>query len=120
MSPYDHARLSVRDFGGSIHDYIHIHKLIDSTKLHLPDMRHRAVLHNSYGIQLCEELYGDIVKLVDGKTVAIREVARRHILQDCGCVPTLKETIESIADGSYNERYNRPNKKDLEWLEQNT
>lgn len=118
MVPYEHARLSCRDFGGKPEDYLHIHKFLDSTKFQLTDYRHRSILHNPFGIQLCEMLYGDIVINSDGNQIPVREIARRHIVEDCGKVPTTKEWIDSLCDGT-SIKLNNPSKRDIKWLKEN-
>ena len=80
MSPVQHARLSVRDFGGEIKDYLRIHEFIDSTKNHLADSRHRVILHNSFGMELCTILFDSYIINSDNKYIDVREIARRHIL----------------------------------------
>lgn len=119
MSPVQHAKLSVRDFGGSLKDYLPIHEFIDSTKNHLPDSRHRIILHNSFGMELCVKMFGSYVTNSDNKLIDTREIARRHILQDCNTVPTLKECLVSYAKDEYMQKYNNPNQKDIEWLKLN-
>jgi hypothetical protein len=66
MKPYLHARISAKKFGGIPEDYIEIHDWFDSTKAHIPDARHRLVLHNAYGIFLCEQVFGEIVQMPNG------------------------------------------------------
>lgn len=119
MIPYDHARLSVRDFGGEVEDYLSIHEFLDSSKFHVPNYSHRAILHNSFGMQLAEQVFGSVVTNSEGKTIGVREIARRHIIEDCGKVPTLEECIMRLANNGYHE-LNKPNKKDIEWLKTNT
>lgn len=58
MKPFLHAINSSRKFGGKPEDYIRIHNFFDETKAHHADMRHRSILHNSFGIFLAERLYG--------------------------------------------------------------
>ena len=52
MKPYIHAVSSAKKFGGVWNDYIEIHNFMDSSKGHIADNRHRALLHNSFTIQL--------------------------------------------------------------------
>ncbi len=47
MKPYEHAMVSVKRWGGVPTDYQKIHDWFDQTKAHVPDMRHRAILHAS-------------------------------------------------------------------------
>lgn len=116
MVPYDHARLHAAKFGGKPEDYLPVDEFLDSTKAHIPSFQHRAVLHNSWGMILAEQVLGPVIVNSDGKTIAVREIARQHIIQDCGVVPTLKEAIFAlIEDGG--RRYNRPQKELLDRLE---
>lgn len=93
MSPYFHAVASVQRFGGTEIDYLKIHEFLDSTKFHLADGRHRAILHNTFGMQLCEMVFGPIVKNRDGKIIPVREIARHHIIEDLGKCPTIEEFL---------------------------
>ena len=110
MSPYDHALLSVRDFGGKVEDYLPIHEFLDQTKLHVSHNSHRLFLHNTLGIQIAEQLFGP-----QTGNVATREVARKHILQDCQKVPALTDILILIKQGNLGI-LNNPNKEDLKWL----
>lgn len=58
MKPIVHARLSAKRYGGEPEDYLDIHNFMDSTKALLPDVRHRAMLHNSYGCFIAEMVFG--------------------------------------------------------------
>lgn len=109
MKPYYHANASSVKFGGVPEDYIEIHNWFDQTKAHLADQRHRAVLHNSFGIFLCEQQFGDIIQMndgsfkkttyitnSDGKKVQVRDIAEQHVLQDLGRIPTLAEFLDKL------------------------
>ena len=41
--PMKHCEHSVKKYGGCYDDYITIHTFIDSTKVAVPDIRHRAI-----------------------------------------------------------------------------
>lgn len=118
MVPYDHARLHARDFGGVPEDYLCVDEFLDSTKLHFADFRHRAILHTTFGMGVCEKMFGRVIKNRDGCEIPVREIARRHIMQDCGCVPTIESSIKAIATGSYS-RFDKPQKHELQWLKEN-
>ena len=115
MTPIDHARLSARDFGGSPEDYLPLHSFLDSTKFHCEDSRHRAILHNTFGVGLCEQLFGVTIGNSDGNHIPTRELARRHIREDCGLVPSLKETLDALTTNTYS-KYDRPSATALGWL----
>jgi uncharacterized protein DUF6915 len=84
-----HSRSSAKKFGGVTEDYVPIHKFLDQSKLFIADWRHRALLHTTFGIALCEQMFGDLyVRPSDGVQVSSRTVASQHIIEDLGCVPT--------------------------------
>jgi hypothetical protein len=95
-SPLMHARSSARKYGGKFEDYIHIHRWFDSTKGHLANFKHRAILHNGFGMLLAEQVFGDYVTNSDGKMVEVRQIAYDHIFEDCGRVPTVEEWLQHL------------------------
>lgn len=95
-TPLLHAKSSVKKYGGSINDYIHIHRWFDSTKGHMPNFKHRAILHNSFGMLLAEQVFGDYVTNSDGKMVEVRQIAYDHIYEDCGKVPTVEDWLQNL------------------------
>lgn len=111
MKPLVHARTSARKYGGKPDDYLFIHNWMDHTKAHVADMRHRAILHNSWGIYLCEQVHGVYFTNSDGKQVSIRDVAEDHVLEDLGKIPSLEECLRGlpISDllGARNRKKNR-------------
>jgi hypothetical protein len=94
--PFHHSRSSARKFGGEPGDYIHIHNWFDQTKAHMADARHRLILHNSFGIFLCEQVWGiTFTRLSDGKEIPTRLIAEQHVLEDYGKIPTLEECLRT-------------------------
>jgi hypothetical protein len=96
MKPYVHAKTSARMWGGKPEDYLPVHDFLDSTKAHLPDMRHRAILHNSWGIYMAERLLGTTLTNSDGRVISVRDVAEQHVLDDLGTIPTLKDCLAEM------------------------
>ena len=96
MKPYLHGRLSVKKFGGKAEDYEDIHDFIDSSKMCVPDMRHRAILHSSFGCFLVERMFGKTRVNSDGKTYSPRDVAEDHIIQDLGFIPTMEQYLNNM------------------------
>ena len=84
MKPFLHGKVSVKKWGGKEEDYQKIHDWFDQTKAHFPDMRHRAILHSSFGIFLCEQMFGLNITNSDGKTVSVRDIAEQHVIDDMG------------------------------------
>lgn len=96
MKPYLHGTVSVRKWGGKTEDYQEIHDFLDSTKAAFPDMRHRAILHNSFGIYICEKIFGINITNSDGKIVSVRDIAEQHVIDDMGRIPTLQDYLEGM------------------------
>jgi hypothetical protein len=76
---------------------------MDQTKAHVADCRHRLILHNSFGIFLCEQLFGvTITRKSDGKEVPTRLIAEQHVLEDLGGhIPTLEECLRETPIASW-------------------
>lgn len=97
IKPYIHAKNSVRRYGGTIEDYINIHNWFDSTKAASADFYHRAILHNTFGCFLAEQLFGVTITNADGKVVSVRDVAEDHIKEDCqGKIPTIDDWLKEL------------------------
>lgn len=89
-----HALMSAKKYGGKPEDYIEVHDFIDSSKAHFPDVRHRSLLHSSFGIYLCEKIYGHNIKLSNGEVAQVRDVAEDHIISDLGFIPTVQDYLD--------------------------
>lgn len=96
MKPYKHALISARKFGGAPEDYMEIHNWFDHSKAHVPDMRHRMILHNSFGIYLCEQVFGDTFENSAGLVVSVRDVGEQHVIDDLGSIPTLEHCLSGL------------------------
>ena len=96
MKPLIHAKLSVKKYGGVVEDYLPIHDFLDSSKAHVPDMRHRALLHNSFGCYIAERLFGVYLTNSEGKDVSVRDICEEHIIQDMGKIPTVQDYLEGM------------------------
>lgn len=96
MKPHLHARLSVKKHGGELHDYMAIHEFIDSSKIAMPDVRHRAMLHSAWGIYLVARVFGDLITNSAGKMVSTRDIAEEHIQQDLGFIPTAEDWLKTM------------------------
>lgn len=109
MKPLIHAKFSRTKYGGHVDDYLPIHDFIDSSKAHVPDMRHRAILHSSFGCYLTEQVFGVYIVNSDGKQVSVRDLAEEHIIQDLGTIPTVQDylshmTLETWMGGPVSHR----------------
>lgn len=98
MKPLDHARKSVRRYGGVVEDYLDIHEFLDMSKAGHADMRHRMMLHNSMGPYACVVAFGDLLTPTAGTAVSVRQIAEDHILEDMGRIPNLSEFCSLIPE----------------------
>lgn len=94
MTPLIHARNNVKIYGGTVDDYLPLHLWLDQTKLHVADLRHRVVLHNSFGIGLCEERFGPYITNSAGRKVPTRRLAEQHVIEDIGFIPSLDQALQ--------------------------
>ena len=94
---YIHAKSSAKKFGGHPADYLAIHDFLDSSKAAYADFRHRALLHNTFGIFICEKIFGHVVVNSEGKEVPVRVIAEQHVREDHnGKIPTPQEWLQGI------------------------
>ncbi len=92
-----HSESSARRFGGVAEDYVPIHKFLDQSKLYIADWRHRALLHTTFGVALCEQFFGDLYKRPsDGLAVATRTLAEVHILEDMRAILTPADFLREM------------------------
>jgi hypothetical protein len=96
MKPYLHAQVSVRKWGGVVEDYLPIHDFFDHSKAHVPDMRHRALLHSSFGIYIVERVFGTTITNSAGKVVQVRDIGEQHVIDDMGTIPTAQDYLEGM------------------------
>jgi hypothetical protein len=96
--PYIHAQSSAKKWGGKPEDFLAIHQWFDQTKAHLPDGRHRALLHHSFGIFLCEQVFGTNITNSDGNLVSVRAIGEQHVMEDFGMkfIPTVQDYLGEL------------------------
>jgi len=96
MKPRLHAQISAKKYGGVPEDYQKYHNFFDQTKAHIADVRHRAILHNAWGIFLLEHMYGTHFLNSEGKEVSVRDIGEQHVLDDLGRIPSLSECLAEL------------------------
>ena len=96
MKPLLHARSSARKWGGTWEDYIDIHNFFDSTKSAFPDMRHRLILHSSFGIYIAERVFSVVITNSIGKQISVRDIGEQHVIEDIGFIPTLDRWLKHV------------------------
>lgn len=109
MKPFIHCKSSVKRWGGVPEDYLDIHTWFDNTKGHIADVRHRAILHNAWGIWMSESIFGKIIIMPngapqktsyiinsDGVQVQVRDIGEQHVIEDLGRIPSLFEAMNEL------------------------
>lgn len=96
MKPHLHAKNSANRHGGVPEDYQDIHDFIDSSKIAVPDMRHRTMLHNAWGCYLVERVFGVTRINSEGRKYSTRDVAEEHVVEDLGFIPTLEHYLKNM------------------------
>ncbi len=72
-------------------------------------MRHRALLHNAWGIWLCESIFGELIVMPDGtpkrtsyitnsqgQKIQVRDIGEQHVLDDMGRIPSVEEAMREL------------------------
>ena len=97
--PAQHAKSSVKKFGGKPEDYIRMHEWMDETKGWFGDSLHRMFRHHSEGIFELEKVFGSQFINSEGKIVYTRYVGEQHVKEDCnGYIPSAKEWVTNIIE----------------------
>lgn len=96
MKPFLHSKCHAKRWGGEPEEYLEIDDFLDQTKAHFPDMRHRAMLHNSWGIFMAEQWFGHNIVLSTGKEVSVRDICEAHVLEDLGFIPTIQDYLTEM------------------------
>jgi hypothetical protein len=94
--PLHHSISSQKKWGGHVDDYIKLHSWFDETKMHYPDMRHRALRHHAEGIFWCEQQFGTYITNSEGRMVPVRIIGEQHIMEDLGWIPTIKDYLDNM------------------------
>jgi hypothetical protein len=98
-NPLQHALSSVKKFGGVVEDYIWIHQIMDASKRYIPDWRHRALFHNTFGIHMMEEFIigPTFSRKFDEVVMDTRTVVSEHIKEDlAGVIPTPADFLKEL------------------------
>jgi hypothetical protein len=116
MKPYLHGRIHAKKYGGIADDYADIDDFIDSSKIAFPDIRHRAILHSSFGCYLVEQMFGRVRTNSDGITYSPRDVAEDHIIQDLGFIPTVESYLNHMEVQPWMSGTQKHHKKETKFI----
>ena len=94
--PYHHSLSSVKQWGGEVEDYQHLHEWFDASKEMFADFRHRALRHHAQGIFELERTFGKTIVLSTGRVIPTRWVGEQHVTEDMGFIPSLSDWLIHI------------------------
>lgn len=124
MDYESHAIISARKFKCNISDTLHLHKLMDSSKMFYPHgWQHRLFSHNTFFIDTIVNLYFELTGKVSientlsGGHILIRDVLIEHLKEDfSGKIPDLKDWLKCIQFDTTESWINRPDRRELDYL----
>lgn len=96
MKSYLHAKKCANIYGGEPEDYLKIHEWFDKSSITFGDIRHRSLLHHTFGIHLCEQVFGVNIKNSEGKLISVRDIAEMHIMDDLGRIPSVSDYLNNM------------------------
>lgn len=96
MKPLQHARISLKTYGGSWTDYIEVHNFLDSSKAACAHFKHRFLLHHAEGIELGVKIFGETVVNGENKFVETRRLLTDHLIEDLGSVVTVDDWARDL------------------------
>ena len=98
LAAADQAETSAKRWGGEPEEYLRVHGFFDETAAEVPgaDPRHRALRHHTTGVRECEQAFGHATRLSTGRTIPVRWVAERHLVEEFGVLPTAADWLRRI------------------------
>ena len=96
MKPLQHARISVKKYGGSWMDYIELHSFLDSSKAACAHFKHRFLLHHAEGIGLAVRIFGEKIINSENREISTGRLLIEHLIEDLGRVVTVEDWAQSL------------------------
>ena len=93
---YHHALSSVKIWGGTPDDFLHLHQWFDESKMLVADFRHRALRHHAEGIFMLERIFGPTLTISTGRVVPVRLIGEQHVREDLGFIPPFADWVRNI------------------------
>lgn len=97
MNSVEQAEFSQKKYGGKVKDYFPIHYFFDQTEQHIKHDLHFLILHNSWGIFLCEEIFGPIIINSVKREVCVRDLGEQHVLNDLHIIPSVQQITSNLS-----------------------
>lgn len=98
-NPLIHAKSSVKRWGGSVEDYLPIHKDLDEIKGAGHNLTARLITHNGYYCyNVIPKIFGYDIINSDGKRVDTVDIALMHVAEDYRMkgIPSVQDIVQHI------------------------
>ena len=98
-NPENHAKSSVKRWGGTIEDYLAIHELLDSPKETMNNNTSRMLTHNVwFCYKIIPKIFGYNITNSDGRSVDTIDIAMLHVAEDFRMkfVPTVQDYLKHL------------------------
>lgn len=98
-NPENHAKSSVKRWGGTIEDYLAIHELLDSPKETMNNNTARMLTHNVwFCYKIIPKIFGYNITNSDGRSVDTIDIAMLHVAEDFRMkfVPTVQDYLKHL------------------------
>ncbi len=93
----EHCQRSAAAWGGVWQDYQPLHHFLEWPREHVADGRFRRILHNTWGVALAAEIFGEaFTRPSDSTLVPVRNIAEMHIQAEMGGVPSLADSLDGL------------------------
>jgi hypothetical protein len=96
MNPYDHARSSVKLYGGKVEAFLPLHQWLDASKTTYCRFPHRFLRHHLEGIDEATAVFGPMIDNGAGTAVPTDEIGRQHLREDLGIIATATSWLTCI------------------------
>jgi len=96
VKPYRHAAIAAKRYGGRWEDYVEVHTFFDSSKAAYPGHGHRMFLHNPFGLECAERVFGRHLVNSDGLPVPVERLGLDHCVEDVGRMVAVGEWLDLL------------------------
>lgn len=96
MKPLQHAQISAKNYGGDWSDYIKVHSFLDSSKTACAHFKHRFLLHHREGIELGVRIFGETMKIREGREIPTGQILAEHLIEDVGRIVSVEDWAQSL------------------------
>jgi hypothetical protein len=95
VSVLEHSQIDSKEYGIDINFFIPIHDFMESSYYSCSDIKHNVILHNSFGLNLVEKVFGPYI-IHNNVSISPVEIAKRHIRREFNEIPSLSDVLNNL------------------------